>query len=77
MALTENRTIRLVNIMLIMVLLHQRKTIKNLHEMNPVVRKQTRWFLTRSDTNLPVQSQKARTLKFWKYVEEKLFYMCS
>ena len=33
---------------------------------------------TRSDTNLPVQSQKqARSLKFWVKVEEILYYLCS
>ena len=31
----------------------------------------------RSDTNLPVQSQKqARSLKFWVKVEEILYYLC-
>ena len=35
-------------------------------------------FLTRSDTNQPVQSQKkVRSLKFFKYVEEELYYPCS
>ena len=35
-------------------------------------------FLTRSDTNRPVQSQKqARSLKFRIYEEEKLYYPCS
>ena len=33
---------------------------------------------SRSDTNLPVQSQKqARTLKFRFYEEEELYYLCS
>ena len=32
---------------------------------------------TRSDTNLPVQSQKqARSVKFWVKVEEILYYLC-
>ena len=32
-------------------------------------------FLTRSDTNWPVQSQKnVRILKFWVEVEEELYY---
>ena len=36
------------------------------------------WFPNRSDTNRPVQSQKrARSLKFWSYVEEALYYPCS
>ena len=35
-------------------------------------------FPNRSDTNRPVQSQKrARTLKFWSYVEEELYYPSS
>ena len=35
-------------------------------------------FLTRSDNNRPVQSQKqARGLKFWLYVEEELYYPSS
>ena len=34
--------------------------------------------LTKSDTNLPVQSQmRARILKYWVYVEEELYYPCS
>ena len=36
------------------------------------------WFLNRSDTNRPVQSQKrARSLKFWIQVEEELYYPSS
>ena len=35
-------------------------------------------FLTRSDTNRPVQSQKqARDLKFWLLVDEELYYPSS
>ena len=35
-------------------------------------------FLTRSDTNQSVQSQKkARSLEFWIYVEEEIYYPCS
>ena len=35
-------------------------------------------FLTRSDTNQPVQSQKQdRSLKIWIQEEEKLYYSCS
>ena len=35
-------------------------------------------FPTRSDTNLPLQSQKqARSLKFRVYVEEQMYYPCS
>ena len=33
------------------------------------------WFPNRSDTNRPIQAQKrARSLKFWIYVEEELYY---
>ena len=40
--------------------------------------KPTIWFPTRSDTNWPVQAQKrARSLKFWIYVEEELYYPSS
>ena len=40
--------------------------------------KTTMWFLTRSDTKRPVQSQKqARSLKFWSKVEEELYYPSS
>ena len=36
------------------------------------------WFPNRSDTNQPVQLQKqARSLKFWSYIEEKLYYQSS
>ena len=36
------------------------------------------WFPIRSDKNLPVQSQKqARSLKFWIYLEEELYYPSS
>ena len=38
----------------------------------------TRWFLNRSDTNLPVQAQKqVRSLKFWIYKVKELYYPCS
>ena len=40
--------------------------------------KPTMWFPNRSDTNQPVQLQKqARSLKFWSYVEEELYYPSS
>ena len=40
--------------------------------------KPTLWFLTRSDKNRAVQSQKqARSLKFWILVEEDLYYPSS
>ena len=40
--------------------------------------KPTMWFWNRSDTNLAVQAQKrARSLKFWSYVEEELYYPSS
>ena len=40
--------------------------------------KPTMWFPNRSDTNRPVQLQKqARSLKFWSYVEEELYYLSS
>ena len=36
------------------------------------------WFPNRSDTNRPVQAQtRARSLKFWRRVEEELFYPSS
>ena len=36
------------------------------------------WFPNRSDTNRPVQAQKqARSLKFWIYKVEELYYPCS
>ena len=36
------------------------------------------WFPNRSDTNQAVQSQKqARSLKFWIYKVEELYYPCS
>ena len=36
------------------------------------------WFPNRSDTNRAVQAQKqARSLKFWSYVEEELYYPSS
>ena len=40
--------------------------------------KQTIWFPNRSDTNRPVQAQKrARSLKFWDYIEVELYYPSS
>ena len=33
-------------------------------------------FPTRSDTNRPAQPQMVRSLKFWKYVDEELYYLC-
>ena len=46
--------------------------------MSRLVGKPTMWFPNRSDTNQVVQSQKqARSLKFWSYVEEKLYYPSS
>ena len=40
--------------------------------------KPTRWFPNRSDTNQAVQAQnRARSLKFWIYVEEELYYLSS
>ena len=42
------------------------------------MRKPTFWFLTRSNTNWAVQSQKmARGLKFWILKVEGLYYLCS
>ena len=42
------------------------------------MRKTTMWFLTMSDINQAVQAQKqARSLKFWIYQEEWLYYLCS
>ena len=42
------------------------------------MRKPTLWVSDRSDTNQPVESQKqARSLKFWIYVEEGLYFLCS
>ena len=46
--------------------------------MSRLVGKPTMWFPNRSDTKRPVQSQKTATsLKFWMYVEERLYYPCS
>ena len=46
--------------------------------MSRLVGKPTMWFPSRSDTNRPVQSQKmARSLKFWIYKVEELYYPCS
>ena len=43
------------------------------------MRKLTRFgFPTRSDTNRPEQSQKqAKSMKFWIFIEEELYYLCS
>ena len=42
------------------------------------MRKPTKWFPTRSDTNRPVHLQKmARTLKFRTKEIEELYYPCS
>ena len=36
------------------------------------------WFPNRSDTNWAVEAQKqARSLKFWSWVAEELYYPCS
>ena len=46
--------------------------------MSRLVGKPTMWFPNRSDTNRPVQVQKqARSLKFWIYKVEELYYPCS
>ena len=46
--------------------------------MSRLVRKQTMWFLKRSDTIQAVQPQKqARSLKFQIKEEEGLYYPCS
>ena len=46
--------------------------------MSHLVGKPTMWFPNRSDTNRPVQLQKqARSLKFWSYIEEELYYSSS
>ena len=46
--------------------------------LSSLVGKPTMWFPNRSDTNRPVQLQKqARSLKFWSYVEEELYYPSS
>ena len=46
--------------------------------MSRLVGKQAMWFSNRSDINRPVQLQKqARSLKFWSYVEEELYYPSS
>ena len=40
--------------------------------------KPTMWFPNRSDTNRPARAQKqARSLKFWSYIEEELYYPSS
>ena len=46
--------------------------------MSRLMGKPTMWFPNRSDRNRPVQLQKqARSLKFWSYVEEALYYPSS
>ena len=46
--------------------------------MSHLVEKPTIWFPNGSDTNQAVQSQKqARSLKFWSYKVDELYYMCS
>ena len=46
--------------------------------MSRLVGKPTMWFPNRSDTNRFVRAQKqARSLKFWGYVEEELYYPSS
>ena len=52
--------------------------IVKIQNMSRLVVKPTMWFPNRSDTNRPVQLQKqARSLKFWNYIEEKLYYPSS
>ena len=47
-------------------------------QMSRLVGKPTMWFPNRFDINRPVQLQKqARSLKFWSYVEEELYYPSS
>ena len=49
-----------------------------MQDMSRLMGKPTMWFLTKSGTNQPVQSQKqARNLKFWIKEEEGLYYPCS
>ena len=44
--------------------------------MSRLVGKPTMWFTNRPDTNRPVQAYKrARSLKFWIYVEEESYYL--
>ena len=46
--------------------------------MSRLVGKPTMWFPNRSDTNRPLQLQKqARSLKYWGYVVEELYYPSS
>ena len=46
--------------------------------MSRLVGKPTMWFPNRFNTNRAVQAQKmARSLKFWSYVEEELYYPSS
>ena len=46
--------------------------------MSRLVGKPTMWFPNRSDTNQAAQAQKqARSLKFWIYKGEELYYPCS
>ena len=54
---------------------HGQNSIEDLNEMSHDVRKQSSGVTTRSDTNLPVQSQKqARSLKFRILEEKKVYY---
>ena len=47
----------------------------NPYDMSRLVGKPTMWFPNRTDTNRAVQLQKqAKSLKFWSYVEEELYY---
>ena len=48
------------------------------YDMSRLVGKPTMWFPNRTDTNRPVQAQKRdRSLKFWIYKVEELYYLCS
>ena len=59
--------------------LFSQKSAKNcLFNMSHLVGKPTMWFPNRFDTNRPVQLQKQdRSLKFWSYVDEELYYPSS
>ena len=63
----------------VMISFHNVRTWKTVHiycHMSHDARKTG--FPTRCDTNWPVQSLKyVRSLKFWMYVEEELYYPCS
>ena len=48
------------------------------HTFEPCMRKPTRWFFNRYDTNQAVQAQKmARGWKFWIQKVEELYCLCS